>query len=196
MLYRTRDITLAFLLLIFISPVFLIIALLLFISQRKIFFIQKRPGLHERPFYLIKFSTLYDAAPGVDEAYRQQDRLTPVGKILRRYSLDELPQLINVIRGDMSLVGPRPLLMEYLSLYTKEEKLRHQVMPGITGWAQVNGRNSIPFKRRFQYDLWYVKNKSFVLDLKILLMTLKKVVKKDGVYANPITTSARFDGTN
>ena len=147
-------------------------------------------------FSLIKFSTLYDAPDGVDEAYRQQDRLTPVGKILRRCSLDELPQLFNVLKGDMSLVGPRPLLMDYLHLYTEEEKQRHRVMPGITGWAQVNGRNSIPFKERFKYDLWYVEHKSFKLDLYILGLTLTKVFKREGVYSDAFTTSPKFDGTN
>ncbi|MCI4669295.1 MAG: sugar transferase [Bacteroidia bacterium] len=196
MIYRVRDILLATFLLILISPLFILIILALFISQRKVFFIQQRPGLNEKAFFLVKFSTLYDAAPGVDEAYRQQDRLTPVGKVLRRFSLDELPQLLNVILGDMSLVGPRPLLMEYLSLYTEEEHQRHKVMPGITGWAQINGRNKIPFKRRFQYDLWYVKHKSFLLDAKIIFLTVYKVFKKEGVYADGFTTSPRFDGTN
>lgn len=194
--YRVRDILLASLLLALLSPLLLFICLALFLTQGKVFFIQQRPGLNDRPFLLIKFSTLFDAAPGVDEAYRQQDRLTPVGKILRRYSLDELPQLFNVIKGDMSLVGPRPLLMDYLPLYTAEERLRHKVMPGITGWAQINGRNKIPFKKRFQYDLWYVKNKSFLLDLKIIAMTLLRVIKKDGVYSDGLTTSPKFDGTN
>lgn len=196
LLFRIRDIFFSLLLLTLTSPLFLVICLALFISQKKVFFIQQRPGLNEKPFFLVKFSTLYDVLPGVDEAYKQQDRLTPVGKILRKYSLDELPQLTNVLRGDMSLVGPRPLLMEYLPLYTFEEKKRHNVMPGITGWAQVNGRNAIPFKRRFQYDLWYVEHKSFWLDVKILFITFTKIFKKEGVYSDAYTTSPKFDGTN
>lgn len=196
MLYKIRDFLLALIILILSSPLFLLIVIGLFISQKRVFYLQQRPGFREKPFSLIKFSTLYDAPEGVDEAYRQQDRLTPLGKILRKYSLDELPQMINVLKGEMSLVGPRPLLMEYLPLYTKEEQLRHSVMPGITGWAQIHGRNSIPFKKRFEYDLWYVKNKSFVLDLRIIGMTLKKVLSSEGVFANEWTTSPRFDGNN
>ncbi|RMG28213.1 MAG: sugar transferase [Bacteroidetes bacterium] len=194
--YRIRDLLLASTLLILFSPLFLLICLGLYLSQGRVFFVQTRPGLDEKPFRLIKFSTLYDAAPGQDEAANQRARLTPLGKYLRRLSLDELPQLLNVLKGDMSLVGPRPLLMEYLQLYAPEERARHQVLPGITGLAQVNGRNALSFKQRFQYDLWYVQHKSHWLDIKILLKTLLNLLRPTGVYANAHTTSPKFDGTN
>lgn len=194
--YRIRDVFLALIALFFLSPLFLLICLALWLSQGNVFFVQRRPGLHQRPFHLIKFSTLYDAAPGEDEAENQQARLTPLGRHLRRYSLDELPQLLNVIKGDMSLVGPRPLLMEYLFLYSPEEKRRHDVLPGITGLAQINGRNALSFKQRFAYDLWYVEHKSHRLDLAIMLRTLEKALSREGVYADACTTSPKFDGTN
>ena len=196
MAFRIRDIVISSLLLFLLFPLIILMTIALWITQGKAFFIQKRPGLNQKPFLLIKFSTLYDAAEGVDEAERQQDRLTPLGGFLRKYSLDELPQLWNVLKGDLSLVGPRPLLMDYLPLYTAHELRRHEVMPGITGWAQIHGRNSIPFKRRFELDLWYVNHKTFWLDLKILGMTFGRVMKKEGVYSDEFTTSPRFDGTN
>ncbi|MEM7370603.1 MAG: sugar transferase [Bacteroidota bacterium] len=196
MLHRLLDLTLAILALLLFSPLLLLLAALLFVTQRKILFFQSRPGLNEAPFTLIKFSTMYDVREGEDEAANQLARLTPIGKYLRKWSLDELPQLWNVIRGDMALVGPRPLLMEYLTIYTEEEHQRHLVKPGITGWAQVHGRNFLTFKQRFQYDLWYVRNRSIWLDLKILLMTIGKVFRREGVYANEQTTSPKFDGTN
>ncbi|MEO0897426.1 MAG: sugar transferase [Bacteroidota bacterium] len=196
MAFRIRDIVISSLLLLLLFPLIILMTIALWITQGKAFFIQKRPGLNQKPFLLIKFSTLYDAAEGVDEAERQQDRLTPLGGFLRKYSLDELPQLWNVLKGDLSLVGPRPLLMDYLPLYTAHELRRHEVMPGITGWAQIHGRNSIPFKRRFELDLWYVNHKTFWLDLKILGMTFGRVMKKEGVYSDEFTTSPRFDGTN
>ncbi|MEL6135745.1 MAG: sugar transferase [Bacteroidota bacterium] len=161
------------------------------------FFFQQRPGLYEKPFLLVKFSTLYDLPPGVEETGENLDqRLTSVGKYLRKWSLDELPQLWNVLRGEMSLVGPRPLLMEYLPLYASEDRIRHHVRPGITGWAQVNGRNLLTFKARFVLDRWYVENQSFLLDLKIMWMTIGKVFQRQGVYQAEGISSTKFDGTN
>ncbi|MEM7655907.1 MAG: sugar transferase [Bacteroidota bacterium] len=196
MQYRIRDFTLALLALFLFSPVLIGIVLLLWATQEKVWFFQLRPGKGERPFTLWKFSTMRDAAPGEAEEAHQQARLTKVGRWLRQTSLDELPQLWNVLRGEMSLVGPRPLLMEYLPLYSEEERNRHAVLPGITGWAQIHGRNQLSFKERFAYDLWYVEHRSFWLDLRILWLTGKKVWQKEGVYANVHTTSPKFDGTN
>lgn len=196
MWYRLRDIVLASMGLILLSPVLLGIMIWLWATQRKVFFLQRRPGLHEQPFTLIKFSTMIDALPGVPEEHNQQARLTPAGKILRETSLDELPNLFNVLKGDMSLVGPRPLLMEYLSLYSPEDKIRHQVKPGITGWAQIHGRNKLSFKERFRLDAWYVKHKSFWLDIHILARTFGKVLDRSGVYVDANTTSPKFDGSN
>lgn len=194
--YRIRDVLLASLGLLLLWPMMLVIALLLWATQGKVWFRQTRPGYRARPFVLIKFSTMYDARPGEPEAARQRERLTPVGRYLRRYSLDELPQLVNVLRGDMSLVGPRPLLLDYLPRYTPEERRRHDVPPGITGWAQIHGRNALTFKQRFAYDLWYVDHRSFALDLRILGRTVGQVFTGKGVYADAETTSAPYDGTN
>ena len=152
--------------------------------------------MNEKPFTLIKFSTMRDALPGADEAEHQVERLTPIGKYLRKFSLDEIPQMINVIKGDMALVGPRPLLMEYLPLYRPNERRRHSVLPGITGWAQINGRNTISFRERFELDLWYVDHHSFWLDAKILWLTFFRIISREGVYQNEHTTSEKFDGTN
>lgn len=196
MSYRIRDIVLAFIGLILLSPVVVLIILLLACTQKRIFFVQKRPGLHGHPFLMYKFSTLYDVAPGEEEAVLQRERLTPIGKFLRPSSLDELPQLINVLKGEMSLVGPRPLLMEYYPLYSEEQQRRHSVRPGITGCAQVQGRNTISFSRRFEYDCWYVDHQSHLLDLKILAMTCLKVFRHKEVYTNSETTAPKFDGTN
>lgn len=157
-----------------------------------IVFKQQRPGLHGKPFYLYKFRTMINSAG--DESDKL--RLTALGKFLRKYSLDELPQLINVVKGDMSLVGPRPLLMEYLSLYTKDQELRHHVKPGITGWAQVNGRNEITWSEKFKLDSWYVKNQSTLLDLKILIYTLIKVLKKEGITHQGTVSMEKFKGSN
>ena len=196
MIFRIRDLILASIGLLTLAPIFMLIMLGLWLSQGKVFFLQARPGLYEKIFTLIKFSTMRDAAPGEDEAAKQRERITPLGAVLRRYSLDELPQLINVIRGEMSLVGPRPLLVNYLSLYTIEEKKRHHVKPGITGWAQIHGRNELSFKQRFAYDLWYVEHRSFWLDAKILFRTLAKVLRSEGVYASEVSTSPRYNGKN
>jgi lipopolysaccharide/colanic/teichoic acid biosynthesis glycosyltransferase len=195
-LFRLRDLLLASLGLLLLWPWLLLIAGLLALTQERVWFRQLRPGYQEKPFWLIKFSTMRDARPGEAEAAHQQARLTPVGRYLRRYSLDELPQLINVLRGEMSLVGPRPLLMDYLPRYTDAEHRRHAVPPGLTGWAQIHGRNALSFKARFAYDLWYVEHRSFGLDLRILARTLGQVVGGRGVYADSETTSLPYDGHN
>jgi sugar transferase EpsL len=195
-MYRLRDILIASFALMLLWPLMLLIAGLLWITQGKVLFRQMRPGYRERPFVLLKFSTLYDAKPGEPEAARIRERLTPVGKHLRRYSLDELPQLINILRGEMSLVGPRPLLMAYLPLYSAEEHRRHEVLPGLTGWAQIHGRNALTFKQRFAYDLWYVENRSFALDWHILWRTVAQVIRGRGVYVDEQTTSTPYDGSN
>ncbi|MEZ4772051.1 MAG: sugar transferase [Bacteroidia bacterium] len=194
--FRLRDIALALPALVFLSPVMAIIGLLLAFTQKKILFLQQRPGLNEKPFTLIKFSTLRDILPGEEEYGDIRHRLTPVGRYLRQLSLDELPQLINVLIGDMSLVGPRPLLMEYLKLYDQTEKLRHSVRPGITGWAQINGRNRISFKEIFRLDVWYVHNQSHFLDLKILWLTVLRIFSSKEIYRETSGGSSVFDGTN
>lgn len=153
-------------------------------------FCQQRPGLYGKPFILYKFRTMLNGDGQSDE-----QRLTPLGRFLRKYSLDEFPQLLNVLKGDMSLVGPRPLLMEYLSLYSEEQYIRHHVKPGITGWAQVNGRNAISWEEKFLLDVWYVKNQSFFLDMKILAKTLIKVVKKEGINQQDHATMEKFQGS-
>lgn len=196
MVFRIRDIVLALLGLLALSWLFLLIGLLLALTQKRVLFFQKRTGYRQQPFTLIKFSTLRDILPGEREEDDQRKRLTPLGRILRRLSLDELPQLWNVLRGEMSLIGPRPLLHDYLPLYSKEQKRRFLVRPGITGWAQINGRNRISFTERFALDIWYVDHRSQALDLKILWLTATRFLRKNEVYANSDTTSPRFDGTN
>lgn len=158
-----------------------------------ILFKQQRPGLNEKLFTLYKFKTMRDIRDKNGNLLEDKDRLTKFGKILRSLSLDELPELINVLIGDMSLVGPRPLLMEYLPYYTEEQKLRHMVRPGITGWAQVNGRNHLTWKKKFECDIWYVKNYSFLIDVKIILITVVKIFKREGINAVGETTMSRFD---
>jgi len=176
------------------------IPLLLLIRQvRKklgspVFFQQVRPGLHGKPFQMIKFRTMTDARGPGGELLSDAERLTPFGRFLRSTSLDELPELWNVLKGDMSLVGPRPLLMDYLPLYTMEQARRHEVRPGITGWAQINGRNALSWEEKFALDVWYVEHRTFWLDLKILALTVKKVLVRDGVNAAGEATMARFTG--
>tara|TARA_R110000772_G_scaffold46813_9_gene106925 strand:+ start:6454 stop:6987 length:534 start_codon:yes stop_codon:yes gene_type:complete len=162
---------------------------------KPVLFMQERPGLDCRPFNLVKFRTMKDAVDADGHSLPDAERLTRYGKFLRNTSLDELPGLWNVVKGDMTLVGPRPLLMEYLPLYTEEQARRHDVRPGITGWAQVNGRNAISWDDKFAADIWYIDNQSLALDLKILLMTISKVLKKDGVSAEGEATMPKFTGT-
>jgi lipopolysaccharide/colanic/teichoic acid biosynthesis glycosyltransferase len=176
------DIVSSSILIILFSPLILIVFVLLFIVNiGKPFFLQIRPGKNERLFKIIKFKTMNDKKDKDGNLLSDEIRLTKIGQIVRKLSLDELPQLINVIKGDMSFVGPRPLLPEYLPLYNDTQKKRHNVKPGITGWAQVNGRNAISWEKKFEYDVWYVENLSFLLFLKIIWLTLIKVFKSDGI---------------
>lgn len=177
-----------------------IIAILAFLVRLKlgspILFKQQRPGLYGKPFYFNKFRTMTDDKDSNGQLLPDSERVTTFGKFLRKYSLDELPQLINVIKGDMSLVGPRPLLMEYLPLYTVEQAKRHNVRPGITGWAQVNGRNTINWEEKYRLDVWYVNNRSLLLDLRILVLTVLKVIQTEGVNQPGCSTVERFKGSN
>lgn len=161
-----------------------------------VFFKQQRPGLHEIPINILKIRTMTDERDSEGQLLPDAMRLTSFGQFLRKYSLDELLQLINVIRGDLSLVGPRPLLMDYLPLYSKEQAKRHLVRPGITGWAQVHGRNTISWEDKFELDIWYVENRSFLLDIKILLLTVGKVVKSEGISHGKHVTMEKFSGSN
>lgn len=178
-----------------LSPVFILAATLLFLTNKGTpFFIQKRPGKNGQIFSIIKFKTMSDKRDAVGHLLADAERLTAVGKFIRKTSLDELPQLINVLKGDMSIVGPRPLLPGYLGLYTPFQARRHEVRPGITGWAQVNGRNAISWEEKFNFDVWYVDHLSFTLDLKILLFTLKKVLKSEGINSREQMTTTPFTG--
>jgi len=178
-----------------LSPIFIAITIYLFFSNKgKPFFFQKRPGKNERIFSIIKFKSMNDKKDSEGNLLPFEKRITKVGAFIRKYSLDEIPQLINVIKGDMSLVGPRPLLIEYLPLYNEEQKKRHLVKPGITGWAQVNGRNAISWKEKFMLDTWYVNNQSCSLDLKILMLTIKRVIKKEGVNSSDNLNMPLFTG--
>lgn len=169
--------------------------LLLVESFSNPFFVQSRLGKGGRTFRMVKFRTMNKAMDGTRNLLSDDQRITPIGQWLRKTSLDEIPQLLHVIKGEMSLVGPRPLLEEYLPLYNEEQKKRHEVLPGITGWAQVNGRNAVDWEKRFQLDLWYVDHVSFWLDLKILLLTLKKVVLREGISSGSFVTMEKFKGT-
>ena len=181
--------------LILLSPIFVIVTLLLATANNgKPFFFQTRPGENERLFSIIKFKTMNDKKDKNGKLLPDAERLTAVGKFVRKTSLDEIPQLLNVLKGDMSLVGPRPLLPEYLPLYTLEQKRRHDVKPGITGWAQVNGRNALSWSDKFKRDVEYVEQQSFVLDCKILFLTLKKVLVSEGISQNGQATAKKFTG--
>ena len=183
--------------LIVLSPVILIVGILVYIKLGSpIIFKQERPGKDGKIFKMYKFRTMLDSYNKFGEALPDEERLTKFGKILRSTSLDELPELINVIKGDMSLVGPRPLLVEYLELYSDEQKKRHNVRPGITGWAQVNGRNSISWNEKLNLDVEYVKNLSLILDIKILFLTVYKVFKRDGINQEGNATIEKFTGNN
>lgn len=180
---------------ILISPVFILVCIFLAIANNgKIFFTQKRPGRDERIFKIIKFKTMNDKKDSDGNLLPDKDRLTRIGAFVRKTSLDEIPQLLNVIKGDMSLIGPRPLLVEYLPLYNEQQKRRHEVRPGITGWAQVNGRNAISWKQKFEYDVWYVDHMSLSLDIKILFKTLLKVLKSEGISSDTSATMEKFKG--
>ncbi|WP_039054101.1 sugar transferase [Sphingobacterium sp. T2] len=192
---RIIDFIVALLGFVILSPVFLIVTIgLFFANGGKPFFFQSRPGKGGKIFKIIKFKTMNDKRDAEGKLLPDAERLTKIGSFVRKTSLDEIPQLINVIRGDMSLIGPRPLLVEYLPLYNTHQARRHEVRPGITGWAQVNGRNAISWKQKFDYDVWYVDNISFVLDVKIILMTIKKVFKREGISAEGHVTIEPFTG--
>ena len=189
------DFTIALFLLMVLSPIIVITIIgLCFANQGKPFFFQLRPGLNGKIFKIIKFKTMKDKKESEGNLLSDEKRLTKVGAFVRKTSLDEIPQLINVIKGEMSLVGPRPLLTEYLPLYNDFQKRRHEVKPGITGWAQVNGRNSISWKQKFEYDIWYVENISFLLDCKIVFLTIKKVFKQEGISAENSVSAEAFKG--
>ncbi len=191
------DFFVASVLLLLASPVFLLTCLALFVANRgKIFFFQERPGRGERIFKIMKFRSMNDRKDAQGELLPDEKRLTAVGKIVRKTSIDEIPQLINVLKGDMSLVGPRPLLVRYLPLYSEHQRKRHRVKPGITGWAQINGRNAISWKQKFDFDVWYVDNISFWLDMKILIRTISRVVKREGISSSTSATMEEFKGTN
>jgi len=194
---RLIDLFLSLSALLIISPIIMLIILFLAVANDgKPFFIQKRPGKNAKIFSIIKFKTMNDRKDASGKLLSDEVRLTKIGSFVRKTSLDEIPQLINVIKGDMSLIGPRPLLTQYVPLYSEYQKMRHEVKPGITGWAQVNGRNAISWQQKFEYDVWYVKNLSFVLDLKILLLTIKKVFKSEGINSQNSATMEVFTGNN
>ena len=190
---RLGDFFIALFLLIILFPIILLTATLLFLNNNgKVFFFQQRPGLNSKPFKIVKFKTMRDVFEKDGIPLPDDVRLTKVGSIVRSASLDELLQLVNVLKGDMSLVGPRPLLMQYLSRYSQEQARRHEVKPGITGWAQVNGRNAISWEQKFKYDIEYVEKQSFALDIKILWMTFLNVIQRKGISADGHVTMEEF----
>lgn len=196
MIKRLLDITLSASALVLLAPVMGVVAWQ--ISRKlgsPVLFRQTRPGLGGRPFEMIKFRSMLDAVDASGQPLPDSQRLTPFGSLLRSTSLDELPELWNVLKGDMSLVGPRPLLMEYLPLYSAQQYRRHEVRPGVTGWAQINGRNALSWEDKFKLDVWYIEHQSLSLDIKILFMTLKKVVVRDGISAQGEATTSRFTGS-
>lgn len=189
------DFFIAFIGLIILLPLFLMVTILLFFSNKGYpFFIQYRPGKKGKVFKIYKFKTMTEAKDKNGKLLPDKDRLTVIGNFVRKSSLDEIPQLINVLKGDMSLIGPRPLLTRYLHLYSDFQNRRHEVKPGITGWAQVNGRNAISWEKKFQYDVWYVDNLSLSLDFKIFLKTIQKVLKRDGINSANSATIEPFEG--
>lgn len=195
LLKRLLDIVASALGLIVLSPVFLVLIYLIRKNLGSpVFFTQTRPGMNGKPFKMVKFRSMRDATDSDGHTLPDSERLTPFGRKLRSTSLDELPELWNVLKGEMSLVGPRPLLMEYLPLYNAFQYRRHEMRPGITGWAQVNGRNAISWNEKFQLDVWYIDNHSFWLDLKILLLTVKKVFVREGISAEGEATTTKFTG--
>jgi undecaprenyl phosphate N,N'-diacetylbacillosamine 1-phosphate transferase len=194
---RLFDIVFALLLLLFTLPITIFFTILLIIANSgKPFFIQARPGKNERIFKLIKFKTMTDKKDENGNLLSDEQRMTMIGSFVRKTSLDEIPQMINVLKGDMSLIGPRPLLVQYLPLYSKEQKKRHLVRPGITGWAQVNGRNAISWQRKFELDVWYVDNQSFLLDIKIFFKTIKNILISEGINQAGQATAEAFKGNN
>lgn len=192
---RIVDVFLASVALLLLCPLLLIVSGLIYLAMGPpILFRQIRPGLHGKPFAILKFRTMNQACDAGGDLLSDAERLTQVGRFLRSTSLDELPELINVLRGEMSLVGPRPLLMQYLDRYTPEQMRRHEVKPGITGWAQVNGRNALTWEQKFAYDVWYVDHVSLGLDMSIVLMTIWKIIRREGISAPGEATMAEFTG--
>jgi|SRR5699024_9163095 len=185
-----------FAIIVFTIPMFIVALVVRTKMGSPVIFTQKRPGLHNKPFHIYKFRTMTNETNEQGELLPNRDRITKSGQIIRKLSLDELPQLFNVLKGDISIVGPRPLLMEYLSLYNQEQARRHNVRPGITGWAQVNGRNAISWEERFELDVWYVDNQSFLLDMKILFITVLKVFKSEGVTPSDRAFKEKFKGSS
>jgi undecaprenyl phosphate N,N'-diacetylbacillosamine 1-phosphate transferase len=193
---RLIDIIISLICLIILTPILIIVTLNLLIANKgKVFFVQKRPGRNEKIFMILKFKTMNDKRDNDNNLLSDAERLTKMGKFMRKTSLDEIPQLINVLKGDMSLIGPRPLLIEYLPLYNEKQKRRHSVKPGITGLAQVNGRNAISWEQKFEYDIQYVDEVSFLGDMKILFLTILKVFKSEGISQHGQATMQPFKGT-
>lgn len=194
---RFLDFTASLSALVFLSPFMIVVASCLWaVNGGRAFFLQERVGKGGKVFTVIKFKTMTDARDGHGNLLPDERRLTRIGKFVRSASIDELPQLANVLKGDMSLIGPRPLLVEYLPLYSPEQARRHEVRPGITGWAQVNGRNAISWEQKFRYDVWYVNNLSFGLDVKIFFLTIAKIFRREGISSATAATMEPFDGTN
>jgi len=193
---RTFDLLASLVALILLSPLLVVLIVGLYFANKGagVFFTQPRPGKNEKIFNVIKFKTMSDKKDREGNILPDHKRITKIGQFIRSTSLDELPQLINVLKGDMSLIGPRPLLVEYLPLYSKQQARRHAVRPGISGWAQVNGRNTIGWQQKFEYDVWYVEHISFLLDLKILLLTIKKVFIREGIRSDTSATMEAFKG--
>ncbi|MCC8153031.1 MAG: sugar transferase [Tannerellaceae bacterium] len=202
MIYRTIgkrciDVIISITLFIILSPLFIFITIALFcVNRGKPFFLQPRPGKNEKIFTIIKFKTMTDRKDKNGHLLPDAERLTPIGNLIRRTSLDEIPQLLNVIKGDMSLIGPRPLLTAYLPLYNAHQKRRHEVRPGITGWAQINGRNAISWERKFDFDVWYVEHLNAGLDIKIIVLTTKKIWFREGISSATSATMEVFTGTS
>ncbi len=194
---RVFDFVISFILLLIFSPILVVVSIILFFQNSgKAFFIQSRPGKHQQSFDVIKFKTMTDRKDEKGILLPDNQRITLFGNVLRKLSIDELPQLINVLKGDMSLVGPRPLLFKYIPFYSVDQNRRHDVRPGITGWAQVNGRNSISWTKKFELDVYYVDHVSFILDIKILWMTFLKVIMKEGINQSGDRPMLPFDGNN
>ena len=192
---RVFDLLLSIPVLILVSPVIIVVTLLVRMRLGSpVFFSQLRPGLHARPFYMLKFRTMTNTRGSDGRLLLDDKRMTRLGNFLRRTSIDELPEFVNVFKGDMSLVGPRPLLMQYLDRYTPEQARRHEVKPGITGWAQVNGRNAITWEEKFKLDVWYVDNWSLWLDIKVVAMTIRKILKREGISQPGQATMEEFKG--
>lgn len=196
-LKRILDLSIALIVFIIAFPLFLLITVgLAFANNGRPFFFQRRPGRYNRIFSIIKFKTMNDKRDAQGSLLPDAERLTSIGAFVRKTSLDEIPQLLNVIKGDMSLIGPRPLLVQYLDLYSTTQVRRHEVRPGITGWAQVNGRNAISWKKKFELDVWYVDNISFRTDIKIILLTIKKVIRSEDINQTGQATTQPFNGSN